>query len=257
MTHNNQQIDPRFAGAVRITRASCPALHSHRPPSQNGGLFFAPMNSTSQISVGVPAMSEVEYRKLAKVERNRRNTEKSKQWRINNPEKYKSQNRSSYAKNKDKWQSRKHQWIKNNPEKFLTQQRRYRNTTRAKTLKAEEQRRRRSRPEVRLVVAMRARLSSAVKAQRACKGKKTMELIGCDGPFLRSYLEFRFKEGMTWSNYGNEWVVDHRIPCASFDLRDVAQQKQCFHYSNLQPMWKLDNNKKSNQMPKQHQAELL
>lgn len=34
------------------------------------------------------------------------------------------------------------------------------------------------------------------------------------------------------------------IPCASFDITDLEQQKQCFRYTNLQPLWAVDNLKK-------------
>ena len=45
---------------------------------------------------------------------------------------------------------------------------------------------------------------------------------------------------MTWENHG-EWHIDHIKPCSSFNLIDIEEQKQCFHYSNLQPLWKIDN----------------
>ena len=48
---------------------------------------------------------------------------------------------------------------------------------------------------------------------------------------------------MTQKNYG-EWHVDHIKPCASFDLTDPKQQEICFHYTNLQPLWAIDNIKK-------------
>jgi hypothetical protein len=44
------------------------------------------------------------------------------------------------------------------------------------------------------------------------------------------------------------WHVDHIIPCSSFDLTDSEQQKKCFHYTNLQPLWAIDNLKKSNKI---------
>jgi len=34
---------------------------------------------------------------------------------------------------------------------------------------------------------------------------------------LKEHLEVRFENGMTWENHG-ELHVDHRRPCASFDL---------------------------------------
>ena len=61
--------------------------------------------------------------------------------------------------------------------------------------------------------------------------------------FFMKYIEAQFKPGMTWERYG-EWHVDHIRPCASFDLTDPKQQKICFHYSNLQPLWAADNIKK-------------
>ena len=43
---------------------------------------------------------------------------------------------------------------------------------------------------------------------------------------------------MTWENRGKEgWHLDHIVPCAYFDLSDLSQQKICFHYTNIQPLW--------------------
>ena len=59
---------------------------------------------------------------------------------------------------------------------------------------------------------------------------------------LKIYLESLFQEGMTWDNYNfYGWHIDHIIPIASFDLSDPEQQKKCFHYTNLQPLWASDN----------------
>ena len=52
---------------------------------------------------------------------------------------------------------------------------------------------------------------------------------------------------MTWQNHGKfGWHIDHINPCSRFNLSDIEQQKQCFHYSNLQPLWWWENLKKSN-----------
>jgi hypothetical protein len=45
------------------------------------------------------------------------------------------------------------------------------------------------------------------------------------------------------SFYG--WHIDHIRPVSSFDLSDPAQVQECFHFSNLQPLWAIDNIKKS------------
>lgn len=78
------------------------------------------------------------------------------------------------------------------------------------------------------------------------KSKTTMAYLGCSLDFFKNYIENLFQDGMTWENYGlNGWHIDHIRPCASFDLTNPEQQNICFHYSNLQPLWAVDNIKKS------------
>jgi hypothetical protein len=38
--------------------------------------------------------------------------------------------------------------------------------------------------------------------------------------------------------------LDHKKPCALFDLSNPEHQKLCFHFSNIGPLWWLDNIKK-------------
>ena len=87
-----------------------------------------------------------------------------------------------------------------------------------------------------------------VAIEKGYKSKKTLDLLGCTIPQLKLYLEIQFKEDMTWDNYGNPkgdhsegWHIDHIKPCAAFDLTDIEQQKECFHYTNLQPLWAKEN----------------
>ena len=75
-----------------------------------------------------------------------------------------------------------------------------------------------------------------------------MELVGCTMPELMSHLEKRLLPGMSWENR-SLWHIDHKRPCASFDLTDPAQQRQCFHYTNLQPLWGRDNCSKGKKVP--------
>jgi hypothetical protein len=75
---------------------------------------------------------------------------------------------------------------------------------------------------------------------------KFRELIGCSVQYLIEHLENKFVDGMSWENYGKEWHVDHIKPCTKFDLTDKDQQKLCYHFSNLQPLWATENIIKSN-----------
>jgi hypothetical protein len=87
---------------------------------------------------------------------------------------------------------------------------------------------------------LRARVRAAVTRGGGEKSRKTMQLVGCSVPKLRQHLEAQFTDGMTWDNHG-EWHIDHIKPCASFDLTDAEQQRECFNYTNLQPLWAKDN----------------
>jgi hypothetical protein len=79
------------------------------------------------------------------------------------------------------------------------------------------------------------------------KSARTQELIGCTVKELQEHLEKQFTNGMTWENYG-EWHVDHIIPCSSFDFTKEEEQRTCFNYKNLQPLWAEDNYKKKKKM---------
>lgn len=90
------------------------------------------------------------------------------------------------------------------------------------------------------------RIFEAVKNNNTKKAFCTLELMGCSPLKLTAYLESKFQLGMSWENYGmHGWHVDHIKPCCSFDLTDPEQQKICFHYTNLQPLWAKDHYVKS------------
>lgn len=94
----------------------------------------------------------------------------------------------------------------------------------------------------------RYRSSISTNLRRFLKKKSytTTHLLGCSIEDLKQHLESQFTEGMSWENYGkNGWHIDHIKPCASFDLTDLEQQRICFHYTNLQPLWAKDNLEKS------------
>lgn len=97
--------------------------------------------------------------------------------------------------------------------------------------------------EFRLAHLIRSRIQKAVKRGR--KGAKSQALLGCSIARLRAHLESLFLPGMSWQNYGPKgWHIDHIRPCAAFNLLDPEQQRCCFHYTNLQPLWAKENHQK-------------
>lgn len=102
-----------------------------------------------------------------------------------------------------------------------------------------------SNPAFKLRSKLASLINTSIRKQFGAKACKTTRLIGCTVEELRHHLEAQFADGMSWDNYGrNGWHVDHIRPCASFDLTDPEQQRQCFHYTNLQPLWAADNIRK-------------
>lgn len=131
-------------------------------------------------------------------------------------------------------------WRQANPGRTAQNTRNYRDRNRVR-IREEERQRRASDPVFRFVKNARTRIYLALK--KGPKYAKTESLVGCSFDQLLGLMEFHFLPGMSWENYG-QWHVDHIKPCAIFNLSDPAQQQECFHYSNLQPMWGEDNMRK-------------
>ena len=105
---------------------------------------------------------------------------------------------------------------------------------------AYHKKRRREDPAFAILDRLRARVKKALKRQGAKKSISTIELLGCTSAFFRSYIEKQFVDGMTWGNR-DKWHIDHRVPCAAFNMLDPLEQRCCFWYKNHQPMWANDN----------------
>jgi hypothetical protein len=94
---------------------------------------------------------------------------------------------------------------------------------------------------------LRSRILQALK--KGWKSGFAIELLGCSIEQLKQHLESQFTKGMNWKNYGTgwngngmkQWHIDHIKPCASFDLSKSEEQRKCFNYKNLQPLWAEDN----------------
>lgn len=76
---------------------------------------------------------------------------------------------------------------------------------------------------------------------------RLLKYIGCSLEYFRAHIESKFTIGMSWDNYG-EWHLDHIVPLSAFDLLDEDQLKKAAYYTNIQPLWALDNLKKGNKI---------
>lgn len=102
-------------------------------------------------------------------------------------------------------------------------------------------------PIYRLTVLLRQRTKELIRANYWTPKNKFKDYIGCTLDELKSHLEKQFKDGMTWENQGRGgWHIDHIIPLSTAKTQEELY-KLC-HYTNLQPLWEIDNLKKSNKI---------
>jgi hypothetical protein len=158
-------------------------------------------------------------------------------------------NKEYYENNKERLAKYKHEWYERNKEKrSLQEKERYIKNKKRIIERVKRYRKERLQNDVsyRILSNLRHRCSQAILHEY--KSESTITLLGAPIEVVISHLESLFTEGMTWDNYGfgdGKWHIDHIKPCYLFDLTDVEQQKQCFHYTNLQPLWQKDNLKKN------------
>jgi hypothetical protein len=167
-------------------------------------------------------------------------------WR-QNPEEERKKAREYYQKNHDKMRKKANAYCERNRERILAKERKYKkeNADRIRANYREYVRNRRAiDPNFKLRGNLRNRIKDVLARGRYKKCAHTMELLGCSVEFFKKHLESKFASGMSWENYGSGWHIDHIMPCASFDLSKPAEQRKCFHYTNLQPLWAEENMKK-------------
>ena len=139
-----------------------------------------------------------------------------------------------------------YEWRKKNPEKFKDHLQRYRSKPETKEKKNEY---RRNKYNTDLIERISKRCRQRVREMiHKKKDGLHYELLGCSYPWLIKWLEYNFKDGYTWDNYGNIWQIDHIRPCASFDLTDEIEQRKCFHWTNLAPLSTSENASKKDKI---------
>jgi hypothetical protein len=144
-----------------------------------------------------------------------------------------------YAANKESIDAKHRDYYRKNSEKVLKNQKRYEAENRTMIV-TRRRNRRHSDPAVAMLHRLRSRLNTAINRAGADKTDYTLRLLGCTAEEFKKHIESQFIEGMGWDNR-DKWHIDHLRPCASFDLLQESEQRKCFHYTNLQPLWAKDN----------------
>jgi hypothetical protein len=101
----------------------------------------------------------------------------------------------------------------------------------------------------RLRISIATNINARLRKFQIQKKNTSFAYLGCDMQWLEAWLEVQFQPGMSWQNWGKKgwdgWQIDHIRPCKAFDFTDPIQQKHCFHWTNLQPLWSAENQHKA------------
>lgn len=169
--------------------------------------------------------SKAEYDREYREKNKLKIAEYKKQWAIDNPEKIFQKQKEYRENNSENLSLKKSQYSKNNRPKINAKKSVY------------EKQRRDADPLFKLTKNTRKMVSRYMLGE---KSKRTQEIIGCTYEELKTYIENQFTEGMSWDNYGvNGWHVDHIKPLAMANNEEEIIASN--HYTNLQPLWCLDN----------------
>jgi hypothetical protein len=168
--------------------------------------------------------------------------DEQKQYQILNKEARKKYRRQWDAKNKAIIKEKKKLYYLEHKQEFANRTKYYR-ATNPEAVKARrriyETKKRQDDINYKIAHNLRRRIRQTISNKTAV----ALSILGCSMDDFKTHLASKFLTGMTWENYG-KWHVDHIKPCASFDLSSADEQAKCFHYSNLQPLWAVDNLKK-------------
>jgi hypothetical protein len=104
--------------------------------------------------------------------------------------------------------------------------------------------------------AIKHRLRTLVRNSFRKKGynrfeSRTEEIVGISYNEFKVYMESKFVNGMSWENRG-EWHIDHIIPLSA--AKSQEELIALSHYTNLQPLWAMDNLKKGGKIISNEEA---
>lgn len=182
----------------------------------------------------------------------------------------KLESKQFYDKNKESLNNKTKEYYKKHKDKLLLYSKEYR-LKNAEKLKIYEQQRYKTKSQRRIDLGQKDGSTKILHNIRVCisrcvnnkqKDSSSLQYLGCSLEEFKKYLECRFDQNMSWSNYGRPnnkncdgWHIDHIKPLSSFNFKDSNCQeeletklKQAWHYTNLQPLWGLDNIRKGNKV---------
>jgi hypothetical protein len=174
---------------------------------------------------------------------NENRKEYSKEYREKNKNKIIEKSRKKYK-----------EYYEKNKEKYHISGKKYREKNKDKIKKyhaKHEYEKKHNNIDFKIIANLRTGIINSIKRDKGIKINKSKELIGCSIDFLKQHLqETAIRNGylnFDINNFsGQQYHIDHIIPCNAFNLKCNYHQKLCFNWSNLQILTANENLKKSN-----------
>jgi hypothetical protein len=156
----------------------------------------------------------------------------------------------SKPETKERLKKNHKKWSEQNKEHLSQYIKEYRENNKDKIKKTKrdyERNRKASDPLYKLISYFRTAIYQVLKESNVEKNKHYFDVLQYTPEELITHLELQFNDTMCWENYG-EWHVDHIKPISSFNIVEMGDEEfmKCWSLGNLQPMWGIDNIKKSN-----------
>ena len=180
----------------------------------------------NNVKVGVPGQKFKGGKKIA-----------NKKYLIKNKERLTEYHKEWSKENRDRLNEYHKEWREKNIDKHREKKRNY------------QKHKRHTDPIYKLISNFRTAIYIVLKENKLDKYSNYFNMVGYSALDLKEHLEKQFTDGMTWENYG-EWHIDHLKPLSSFVFESVDDKefKECWSLNNLQPMWGVENIKKSNRI---------
>ena len=158
-----------------------------------------------------------------------------KKWRDSNKEYMSNKSKTWYEQNKEHRKEYLKEYRENNVDKIRQIKRDYERNRKARD------------PLYKLISNFRTAIYTVLKESNVDKYGHYFDILEYTPEQLINHLELQFKDTMCWDNYG-EWHVDHKLPITHFNISEMGDEEfmRCWSLDNLQPMWGIENIRKSN-----------
>jgi len=160
-------------------------------------------------------------------------------WRENNPEQWSEYRRKYYQENKNKISLKQKITYEKYKTRYLIRNQKYQKNNHT-TLMQKRKERIDASPLLQFKERIRQLVKNSFYRLKHNKNRRTSQILGADWEVVKKHFVSQFKDGMTWEAFiAGDIHVDHIQPLAS--AKTEEELIALCHYTNLQPLWCLDN----------------